>query len=162
MNRRSWAKFDVAGALPAGATWDLVQKATLKVWLNAVTAAGTINVMGATAAFAESTLTHNTAPGTRGVDVANTPYATKPVSVASEFVTFDVTELVRDWLDGTVPNYGLVLGAGDTTVNVTLPAKEFLSTVNNRAMTLDVTVATRRINPAGDVSMGQFTVGPRP
>jgi hypothetical protein len=159
-NRRAWVRFDLAGALPSGTTWDLVQKATLRVYVNTVTAAGKISIMAATAAWTESTLKQNIAPGTRGFDANNTPYVQQTVSVADKYVTFDVTEVVRDWMDGTVANYGIVLVPGDTVINVQLDSKE--ATANSHPMALDITLATRRVNPAGDVSMGQFTAGPRP
>ena len=52
-----------------------------------------------------------TMPGASGVPEDQTGAGTKPVAISGggEWVTFDVTKMVRQWFLGTQPNYGVVL-----------------------------------------------------
>jgi hypothetical protein len=165
-NRRSWLKFNLfgpGGALRSGSNYkyDQIEKATLRVFMDAVTTSGTVQLYAAGAAWDESTLTHNTAPALLG-DPGNgsAPYATQGISVVNKYVTFDVTELVRDWVDGSRANNGIVLVAGNPAVNVTIHTKENSGECHPASLHIAFTGA--RLNPRGDLSMGQFTNGPQP
>ncbi|HEY5908556.1 MAG TPA: DNRLRE domain-containing protein, partial [Vicinamibacteria bacterium] len=98
---RTFVRFNLA-ALPTGAT---ISKATLRVWVSAVTTSGTVEVAPVLTPWLEGTLNHATAP-TLGSAVATLPVAT---ANRKNWVSVDVTALVQEWLDGTLPNNGIAL-----------------------------------------------------
>jgi hypothetical protein len=126
-NRRSWLRFDINAALPANVPWDQIAKATLTLSVRAVTTAGPINVhgVGTATGWDELNITHATAPWQiLSNPNTNAPYASNNVSRVFQMVLFDVTELVRAWRSGAVPNNGLVLVAGNSAVAVSFYSKE--------------------------------------
>jgi hypothetical protein len=159
---KSWFKFVIGSVLPANRTWDQVVKATLRIYVSSVTTAGAVTVKaGSVATYADgdeavlnySKLTDLNDP------VSGQPYATQTISVGAKYYSFDVTELVRDWLDGSRANYGFSLVPGDSTVNLLIDSKEGTGTSHPASLHL---VFQPRMGGAGDVSMGQFTNGPQP
>lgn len=112
----SYIKFDFS-TLPAGMAGSDVAKATLKLWADSLTAAGSFDVRRVNAAWTEENITWNNQP---------TPGATDGTGTVGEvfsFIVVDVTQLVKDWLDGVQANYGLALVALGST-DVTFDSKE--------------------------------------
>ena len=168
LNHRVWLNFDLAGALPAGTTWDQVQKATLKVFANTITntSTGSLYITAAPASstpLSEQTITHALLGAGLNDPETQAPYATVNVVAVTparkQYITFNVTELVRDWLDGKVVNNGLII-SGSTLANVTIDSKE--DTTTGHPATLDLVFAPARVHPRGDASMGIFVNGPQP
>jgi hypothetical protein len=106
----TYIQFSLAG-LPANAT---VSKATLRLYVDAVTSAGTFDVFEINTPWSEASLNFTNAP-TPGVSATGS----KPVSVSSancnQFVLVDITTLVQDWVNGTVANNGIALKLTSTT-----------------------------------------------
>jgi hypothetical protein len=135
--RRSWLQFDVNAGLPSGTTWNQISRATLTVYVSAMTASGGVRVERAIGAWTEVGLTNAVAPVTAN-DPGGIVYASARIAAAGKYVAFDVTELVRDWLDGTAPNYGLVLVPADGTVQAVIDSKE--ATTTSHPAILDITI----------------------
>jgi hypothetical protein len=121
----SYIKFDLSslGAISS----PQVQKATLRLYVSAVTVAGGFDVIEVTSptGWAEGTLIYNT-PG------ASTPGGTmlniSPISVPYpsgkyQYILVDVTPAVQHWLSGT-QNNGLVLKPHDSSISVAFASKE--------------------------------------
>jgi hypothetical protein len=73
-----------------------------------------LNVLAVNGNWGETTVTGLNTPPLLNAPDTQKPYATARVEAARNWVSFDVTELVRDWMDGTRPNYGLALVAADS------------------------------------------------
>ena len=146
--KRSWIQFDLLHVLPSGVTADHVTKATLKLWTSSMTASGAVNVFAVTGtSWSEITLTNNNAPG-----VSGSAEGSFLVSTAGNFVTFDLTFLVQDWIDGLpngAANFGIVLVPATSTVNVAFDSKE--STTTSHEPQLDIVLTSGTI-PASQVS----------
>ncbi len=119
-NRRVLVQFDLSG-IPSNA---IIRTATLALY---VTATGTpkpvVNITRVTTAWDEGTgngditkdgATWKNASGakewtTSGGDFDSKIWATTTITEASRYFTWDVTELVRSWANGTYANYGLLV-----------------------------------------------------
>jgi hypothetical protein len=129
----AYIRFDPTSALPPGTTADHVSKATLRLYASSV-ADATLTVSRVTGAWDEASL----APDT---PLALTPEVSGVVvTQAEEFVTVDVTQLVKDWLSGSQPNDGLALVAGTEGSEVVFDSKE--SALTSHAPTLEIALVT--------------------
>jgi len=64
----------------------------------------TVNVSALNAgAWNQNTVTWNTMPA------AGSLYASQAITTSTGAISFDVTQLLKDWIDGVIPNNGLVL-----------------------------------------------------
>ena len=103
-------QFDL-GTLPAGTTAAQISRATLRVFCNRADAPGAVQVQAVGGAWTESAVTYATLPPL-GATVQ-----TAQVSMAGQFVAFDVTQAVQAWVSGAATNNGLALvGATGTVV----------------------------------------------
>ncbi len=109
-------RFDLS-TLPADAVGDDVARATLRLWVNEVGSAGTVTL---------HRLLDDWGEYDRNLQV---PYDTEPVAQVTidrdgegRTVTVDITQAVRDWLDGVLPNHGLALITADG--DIRLDSKE--------------------------------------
>jgi hypothetical protein len=110
-------------SLPSTATASAVEKATLTVFANNVQAPGSLDVAQVISPWLESTVTYNTPV------FAYTPFQNVPVSVSDDYVTFDITLLVRQWIATPALNYGLIVSATtNPSTIVELDSKESTST----------------------------------
>ncbi len=135
-------RFDLT-AVPAGTTSAQVGRATLRVYVNRVNVPGTLTVSPVTAAWNEGAVTAQTLPPIgNAVDV-------EAATDEGMFVVFDVTALVKTWVDTPAANFGVALTA--TSADVVLDSKENDATAH--PATLDVTLAagagTGTVGPAG-------------
>lgn len=121
---RSFLQFDVGMALPPEATAQQLSRATLSIYVCTVNAPGTVNLLAVNGTWNETTLTGLNAPPLVNCPETQKPYAAARVETVNSWVSFDVTELVRDWMDGTQTNYGLALVAADTKTSVAFFTKE--------------------------------------
>ncbi len=103
---KGFLRFDLAD-LPAGVISSEVEKATLKIYLSAVSAAGSFQVCQVTGTWTESTITQNTIPG---INCA-LPSASGAVVTTDkqDYITIDVTSIVQYWLDNPSLNFGLAI-----------------------------------------------------
>jgi hypothetical protein len=125
-------QFDLS-SLPSVTTASQIASASLRLYVNRVNVAGTINVSPVTSPWIESSATFNTmptigAPAVTGVSVAT----------AQQFVVIDVTSLVQSWIAGS-SNYGIALttSSGD----LVFDSKENDET--SHAAHLDITVTSQ-------------------
>ena len=129
-------------ALPAGLTAGNIQKATLTVYVNKVLVGGGLDFAQVTGAWTETGVTFNTQPGTASAFAVNVP-----VTASGNYVTVDVTSLVKGWVQGTFPNDGVEITAAlaSPATQVVLDSKE--ATTTSHPAYLDVTVVS--VGPAG-------------
>ena len=101
----AYLKFDLSN-LPAGTPSAQISKATLRVYCGAIIRPGLIDIAPVMSPWIESVVTGATAPTLGEVELAGTPVT---LAAKRHWVSFDVTQLVRDWADGTFDNNGLAL-----------------------------------------------------
>jgi len=108
-------------SIPSAAS---VSQATLKVYVNSVTTAGSFNVDYVNSAWSESTIDSSNAPplGTTIASSVNLTTADK-----NQYILINVTSAVQAWLSGSEANNGLALVANGT-FNATLDSKENTTT----------------------------------
>jgi hypothetical protein len=119
-------------SIPSGAK---VSEATLKLYVNTVTTAGTFNVDYVNGAWLESSITYDTAPAlgktiTSGVSIT--------AADKNQFILINVTSAVQAWLNASEPNDGVALVA-NSTFNATFDSKE--NTTTSHPPELDIVYA---------------------
>lgn len=143
-------RFDLGG-LPAGTAASKLVSARLKFFVNRVGTAGAVELIAVGSAWDEATATAATAPANAGAGSGTT----LPVHRAAQFVSVDVTALVRQWITNPATNWGVLLQpalSAPSTV-VFLDSKENTGTAH--VAVLDLTLADQ--GPAGPVG----PAGPR-
>jgi hypothetical protein len=143
--KRSFLKFDLS-TLPGGTTGGDVQKATLKLFVRNLATAGSFDVFRVAADWNETTITHQVAPPFGGVVASS-------VAVDDEniFVTVDLTTLMRDWLNGTVQNYGIAILPNIEGITVDFDSKE--NTTTSHEARLEIVLLGR---PQGAGALGVY------
>src|SRR5262245_3265949 len=129
------ARFDLS-ALPDLPPGSSIEKATLRLWAEAVRGPGSIAVAPVLEAWDERTLSYAAAPA------MGQPRVTFAVDAddAQRYVTVDVTDLVRDWTSGA-KNRGLALAAApDEAVDVDFDSKE--NTATSHAPDVEVVITS--------------------
>jgi hypothetical protein len=121
---RTFLQFDIRVALPPGASAEHLAKATLSVFVCNVGTPGLVHVLAVNGNWLENTITGLNAPPLLHAPDTQKPYASARIDAFKTWVSFDVTELVRDWMDGTQPNYGLALVPADDKTSVALTSRE--------------------------------------
>jgi hypothetical protein len=121
---RTFLQFDTLVALPPAAVAQHLAKATLSVFVSNLISPGTVNILAINGNWGERTVTGLNAPALVNAPDTNKPYASARIESFKNWVSFDVTELVRDWMDGTQPNYGLALVPADEKTSVAFFSKE--------------------------------------
>lgn len=158
--QHSYIQFDLS-SIPSGFNGSNVAKATLKLYVNAVTTSGSFNVDFVTGPWAEKTITANLSPSL-GTTVAGSVPLTS--ALVHDYVLVDVTPAVVAWLNGTQANDGLALVA-NSPLNATFDSKENIT--QSHAPELDI-VFTGGLSGAtltaggglvGGVSGGVLNVG---
>src|SRR4029077_19905674 len=115
-SQTSYIQFDLS-SIPSGAS---VSQATLKLYVNSVTVAGSFNVNFVNGTWSESTITSSNAPP-QGNTIASGVAVT--TAQKNEYLLINVTSAVQAWLDGSQSNDGLALVA-NSTFNPTFDSKE--------------------------------------
>ena len=131
----AFIQFNLSG-VPANAT---VSKATLRLYVDAVTGAGTFDVYEVNAPWSEGSLNFTNAP-TPGISATGS----KPVAISSsnlnQFVLVDITTLVQDWVNGTAANNGIALKLTSSNGGFSFDSKE--SPLTSHEPELDIAIAT--------------------
>ena len=130
-SQNTYILFDLS-PLPAGYTGSNISKATLKLYVNTVTSAGSFNVDFVNGSWTEKTITANLAPALGTTIAASIPLSN---SNAKDYIIIDVTSAVQAWLNGTQANDGLAL-VGNSPLNATFDSKE--STTQSHPPELDI------------------------
>lgn len=108
----AYIQFDLSG-VPSGYSGANVAKATLKLYVNTVGAAGSFNVDLVNGSWAEKTITANLAPALGTTIASSVPLTSANVH---DYVLMDVTTAVQDWLNGSQANDGIALVANSPLV----------------------------------------------
>jgi hypothetical protein len=118
-SQTSFVIFDLS-SVPAGYTGANVAKASLKLFVNTVTTAGSFNVDYVNGAWSEKSITANLSPALGTTIAASVPLAK---ANARDYILVDVTPAVVAWLNGSQANDGLAL-VGNSPLSVTFDSKE--------------------------------------
>ncbi len=129
-SQTTYIQFNLS-SVPAGYTGADVTKATLKLYVNSVTTAGSFNVDYVNGTWAENTITANNAPALGTTIAASVPLTT---TEKHQYVLVDITTAVQAWLNGT-PNDGIAL-VGNSPLNATFDSKE--NTTTSHSAELDI------------------------
>jgi hypothetical protein len=132
-SQTTYIQFDLS-AIPAGYTGSNITKASLKLYVNTATKAGSFNVDYVNGAWTESTLDASNAPA-----LGTTIQASVPITTAdkNQYILIDITAAVQAWLNGTA-NDGIAL-VGNSPVDATFDSKE--STTTSHPPELDIVFA---------------------
>src|SRR5256714_11769034 len=120
---RTFLKFSLA-TLPPGTAASEVTHARLRFWVNSnSTVAGSITLSPVTSAWDEYTLKDTT---TSGLTFGAPKLLELPVTSVDNFVSIDVTDWVRAWLNGALANEGIEVEASTSTsfLNLAFDSKE--------------------------------------
>jgi len=150
----TYLKFKISPAIVQGTQGTDLAKATLKIYVGNVSTAGTIDIYELTTSWNERGVTANTAPA-MGV-LVNTAVQIDP-SRKGQYLAIDVTQAVRDWLDGSANNGLVLLSAGGAIV--TFDSKENSQTSHDAELILTFTKAGAQ-GPAGPAGP-QGEAGPK-
>ena len=118
----TFIQFDLS-SIPSGYTGANITKATLKLYVDAVTSAGSFNVDYVNGTWTESTIDASNAPALGTTIAASIPLTTKD---KNQYILVDVTAAVQAWLNGT-PNDGIALVA-NSPLSATFDSKEATKT----------------------------------
>jgi hypothetical protein len=158
-SQTAYIQFDLS-SIPSGYTGSSVAKATLKLYVNAVTTAGSLNVDYVNGSWSESTITANMAPALGTTIVPSVALAKDQVK---DYVLIDITPAVQAWLNDTQANDGIALVA-NSPLNANFDSKE--STTQSHPPELDIVFAggsgngiTGVLTPAGSGLTGGGTSG---
>jgi hypothetical protein len=121
-------------SIPSGYTSADITKATLKVYVNTVTKAGSFNVDYVNGTWTENTIDASNAPALGTTIAASVPLTTAD---KSQYILVDVTAAVQAWLSGTA-NDGIALVA-NSPLSATIDSKE--STTTSHPPELDMVFA---------------------
>ena len=127
----SYMLFDLS-SIPSGYTGTNVAKATLKLYVNTVPAAGSFNVDYVTSTWTETGITYNDSPTLGNTLVSGVSLASSNVK---QYLLIDVTTALQAWLNGTQTNHGLALVA-NSPLNATFDSNE--TTTQSHPPELDV------------------------
>ncbi len=132
-SQTAYIRFDLS-SIPGDYGSADITKATLKLYVNSVTTAGSFNVDYVNGTWAENTITADLAPALGTTIAASVPLTTAD---KNQYILIDVTAAVQAWLSGTI-NDGIAL-VGNSPVNATFDSKE--STSTSHAAELDIVFA---------------------
>jgi hypothetical protein len=128
----TYIQFNLA-SIPSGAS---TSQATLKLYVNTVTTAGSFNVDYVNGAWSESTITHNNAPALGATIASSVPVVTAD---KNQYLLINVTSALQAWLNGSQTNNGIALVANGS-FNATFDSKE--NTTTSHPAELDVVFAS--------------------
>jgi len=133
-SQTAYIQFNLS-SIPAGYTGSDVTKATLKLYVNSVTKAGSFNVDYVNGTWSEATIDASNAPALGTTIAASVPLTT---SDKNQYILVDITSAVQAWLNGTA-NDGIAL-VGNSPLTATFDSKE--STSTSHPPELDVVFAS--------------------
>ncbi len=127
-------------SIPSNYTSADITKATLKLFVDGVTTAGSFNVDYVNGTWTESTIDASNAPALGTTIAASVPLVTKD---KDQYILVDITAAVQAWLSGT-PNDGIALVA-NSPLSATFDSKE--ATKTSHTAELDIVFAGGAIRP---------------
>ena len=122
----SYVQFNLSG-IPAGTSID---KASLRLFVDAIGAKGSFDVYELNSAWNENSLTYNSPqPGVGTSATGGQPVAITAAS-QNQFLLIDITALVQGWVNRTIPNNGVALALTSSSGAFSFDSKESLLTGN--------------------------------
>jgi hypothetical protein len=118
-SQTAYIQFNLS-SIPSGYTGADISQATLKLYVNAVTTAGSFNVDYVNGTWAENKITADLAPALGSTIAASVPLTT---AGKNQYILINVTSAVQAWLNGTEPNDGIAL-VGNSPLNASFDSKE--------------------------------------
>jgi hypothetical protein len=112
---------------------DQISLVTLEIYASAVGTAGDVSLYPITAAWGETTVNFTNYP-----TFSATAADTLTIATAAQWYSFDVTEAVKNWHSGVVPNFGFAIIMDTAAGNVT-----FLDAGGRETAPIDPTLAPR-------------------
>jgi len=143
---RTFLKFSLA-TLPPGTSATDITQAWIRFWVNSnSTVAGSITLTPVTTAWDEYILKDNM---TGGLTFGAPKLSELPVTSMNNFVSIDVTEVVKGWLNGTLVNEGVEIGpsASTTFLNLAFDSKESDQTSHEPRLEISLS----KIGPQGPI-----------
>jgi hypothetical protein len=138
----SYLQFNLS-TVPAGAT---INKATLRLFVDALVTPGSFDVYQLNTSWSESTLTFSNAPP---LGVSATGVHPVAVSKVNQFVVVDITSLVQGWQSGAIPNNGIALAMTTSTGSFSFDSKESVFTSHQPELEIVLTGVAGPQGPAG-------------
>jgi hypothetical protein len=136
-----YLKFRLSSTLPAGTLSSHIAKATLKLYVGNVTAAGTVDVVELADQWSEKTITARNAPALSDLIASGVAI---DINKKGQYLLIDVTTAVKYWLDSSTNN-GLALVAGSG-ASVMFDSKENSQTSHEPEL---IVTLNRDIGPQG-------------
>ena len=130
----TFIQFNLSG-LPANAT---ISKATLRLYVDAVTGPGSFDVYEVNTPWTEGTLNFTNAP-TPGLSATGSTVTSISGANSNQFVLVDLTSLVQNWVNRTIANNGVALKLTSSTGGFSFDSKE--SPLTSHEPELEITVA---------------------
>jgi hypothetical protein len=127
----AYIQFNLA-SIPTGAS---ISQATLKLYVNSVTTAGSFNVDYVNGTWVEGTIDASNAPPLGAAIASNVSVTTAD---KNQYILINITSAVQAWLSGSEANNGLALVA-NSTFNATFDSKE--NTTTSHPAELDIAFA---------------------
>jgi hypothetical protein len=132
-SQTTYIRFNLS-LVPSGYRGSDVTQATLKLYVDAVTKAGSFNVDYVNGTWSESTIAADNAPALGTTIAASIPLTTAD---KNQYILINITVAVQAWLNGTA-NDGIAL-VGNSPLNASFDSKE--STTKSHPAELDVVFA---------------------
>jgi len=151
----TYIKFDLS-YLPAGVTGEEVRKATVRLFVSGVTHAGTFDVQRVGSDWNERKLSGDDQPLLGAVELENVRIS---ADAKEDYITLDITQLVKDWLDHRQPNYGIAL-VPDRNVSVAFDSKENSQTSHDPQLNVVLGYSVAQLAPAKGLPGPQGPAGP--
>jgi hypothetical protein len=141
---RAFLKFSI-DTLPPGTTANNVKQARLRLWVNSSsTALGSITLTPVTSSWDELTLVANNLVG---ITFGQPVLGNLPITHGAHFISIDVTDWVKGWVDGTLRNEGFQIEASTATNSVNLYFDSKESSLTSHEPNLEIVLVT--IGPEG-------------
>jgi hypothetical protein len=146
----SLLRFDLS-SLPTNLTSGTVNKATLSLWVATLSGSGALDVRAVASSFPLWTETGVTQNGFGTSSTVSATPRTATLGAAKQWVTVDVTDIVKDWLDAPSSNLGLYLQAN---VAASFDSKENSTTSHPPVLEIDTTGSAANFTGAlaGDIT----------
>ena len=143
----SYVQFNLSG-IPAGAN---IGKATLRLYVDAVSGSGTLDVFQVTSSWTENKVTYNTRPTQQSVSAI--VGSSVPITSASwnQFLLIDITPLAQGWVNGTIPNNGIALALTSGSGIFSFDSKESFLTGNGPELEIALSGSAGPQGPQGPV-----------
>src|SRR5450631_3457979 len=143
----SYVQFNLSG-IPAGAN---ISKATLRLYVDAVSGSGILDVFQVTSTWTENKVTYNTRPSQTSVSAIVGSSDSITSASWNQFLLIDITPLAQGWMNGTIPNNGIALTLTSGSGIFSFDSKESLLTGNGPELEIALSGSAGPQGPQGPV-----------